>query len=295
MNVARRPTVKTPRGPSRCGRAGLAAGSLFKIAVSSLLLAVLLAGGTGCAKRRRGNDIALLTADEKYRLGIQYMEKHRYQKAIDVLGGINQYEAENRQELEPLVRLAMADATFYQGTDISLIDARSMYLDFVTLYGDHRLAPYAQFQAGICSYKQVIHPARDQTQTHLAVEDLTEVEERYPNDRFTGAARLTVSQSEQNLAEHEILVGRFYMKRKKYVASIDRFRDVLDLYPGIDDKDKVYYYLGESLMRSDNAEEGRVYLDKLIHDFPDGKFTELARKSLDAAGFDAEVEVAGSP
>ena len=49
------------------------------------------------------------------------------------------------------MRIGVADATFYQGHDLALIDARNLYLDFVTLNADHELAPYAQFQAGICS------------------------------------------------------------------------------------------------------------------------------------------------
>lgn len=267
--------------------------------LSALLLLSLLIGLAtttgGCANRKSEQDTAALTAEAKYRLGIEYLEKHRYQKAINTLASINQYDSDKRQELEPLVRLTMADATFYQGNDLSLIDARSMYLDFVTLYGDHPLAPYAQFQAGICSLKQVIHPARDQTQTRLALEDLGEVDRRYPGDRFATGARLMIRTGEYNLAEHEIIVGRFYMKRKKYVASIERFRKVLDLYPNLADKDRVYYYLGESLLRSENTEEGRIYLGKLVRDFPAGKYVNLARKSLSEAGLDLGVELSGTP
>jgi len=80
------------------------------------------------------------------------------------------------------------------------------------------------------------------------------------------------------------MVGRFYLKRKKYLAAADRFRGVLEHYPHYDEIDKVYLHLGQALLRSNNEAEARVYLDKLVTDYPDGRYAEEARKALDRAG-----------
>lgn len=227
---------------------------------------------------------AFYSPEEAYRRGLELIQQRDLNKAVKMLSTIDYYEAENRQQLEPLVRMATADATFYQGTDIALIDARALYQDFVTLYGDHPLAPYAQFQSGMCILKRVSHPSKDQSQTFEAIDDLQEVGRRWPGSVFARAADSMVIVAETNLARHEIGVGRFYLKRKKYTAAVERFRKVLDEFPEFADLETVYFYLGRSLLSSNNEAEGRIYLDKLLTDYPQGRYAEEARAILDRSG-----------
>jgi len=173
-----------------------------------------------------------------------------------------------------------------------LSDARSLYLDFVTLYGDHALAPYAQFQAGMCILLQITHPSKDQSRTFEAIDDLELVGRRWPNSVYARAARGMVVAAETNLATHEVGVGRFYLKRKKYLAAAERFRNVLNDYPEFADLETVYFYLGRALIGSNNPAEGRVYLDKLIHDFPGGRYSESAQRLLVDSGGPLELELA---
>jgi len=189
-----------------------------------------------------------------------------------------------RRTYEPRVRLALADTTFYLGDQLSLIDARSLYLDFVTLYGDHPLAPYAQLQAGMCSLLQVNDPSRDQSQTLEAIRDLREVERRYPTSPYARVARLKIVEANANLAEHEFLVGRFYLKRKRYRAAAERFRTVLQRYPRYPEPEKIYFHLGKALVLEDNAEEGNLYLSKLVEDYPSSDYVKEARRLLPQGG-----------
>ncbi|HET9298719.1 MAG TPA: outer membrane protein assembly factor BamD, partial [Candidatus Polarisedimenticolaceae bacterium] len=116
--------------------------------LAGLAIAALLAAtGAGCASRRKAKqEVALATAEDLYRQGVAALEQGKLREARSLLERI-QYTAQDRPDLEPLVRLGLADATFFLGDDVSLIEARAKYLDFVTLYGDHPQAPYAQFQA----------------------------------------------------------------------------------------------------------------------------------------------------
>lgn len=253
-------------------------------------LAAALAAGVGCAKKRdRGDLMAVRSAEEMYRDGLNYLEQRNLRKAKQILQRV-QYSAGNRRELEPLVRLAIADATFYQGDDLSLIDARALYQDFVTLYGDHPRAPYAQLQAGICSLAQVNHPTRDQSQTRVAIDDLREVVRRYPASPYASLARLKVREAEGLLAEHEYVIGRFYFKKKAYGAAIDRFRALLTEFPDFYEKDKVFFWMGEALLRQDNPSEARLYLERVVADYPTGEYAGRAGESLSRAGFRAAVD-----
>ena len=248
--------------------------------VRALILLSTLAISSGCAARRREQANAkVLDPDLLYRMALQDMEAAKPHSAKQYLERI-QYTPQSRTQLEPLVRLALADLAFQAGDDVSLIDARAKYLDFVTLYGDHPRAPYAQLQAGVCSLNRAAHPSKDQTQTLVAITDLQEVLRRFPSSPYARAAKDRQRTAEDQLAEHDFIVGSFYFKRKSYLAAADRFRGVLSQYPRFGGKEKLYYFLGESLVRSNNGTEGRLYLEKLLSDYPVGNFAEGARKSL---------------
>ncbi len=255
-------------------------GSGRVLAVSLLVAVAAFSSGCGLFRTKRPTQAkALVSGEEAYAQAMSELGKRRLTKAKKVLESI-QFTAENRSTLEPLVRLALADVLFYTGDSISLIDARSKYIEFVTLYGDHPRAPYAQFQTGVCSMAEISSPARDQSQTRVAITDFEDVEKRYPDSPYAPAARDMLGVARANLAEHEYGVGLFYMKRRAYFAAAERFRGILETYPGYAQKQKVYLELGRALILAKNSVEGTIYLDKLVTDYPSDTHAAEARKLL---------------
>jgi outer membrane protein assembly factor BamD len=275
----------SPNGPQGRDGEGLLRypSAVRAIALVSALVALSVPGTVFAKKNKKNQEGQYLTATDIYRQGLREIEEDDLRQAQAMLEQIS-YAPENREELEPLVRLGIADATFYQSYGVSLIDARSLYLDFVALYGDHPAAPYAQLQAGVCSLGQVVHPSRDQSQTHQAIADLRIVAQRWPRSMFAPAARVMIHKAEHNLAEHSFTVGKFYLKRKAPMAAVQRFQEILDHYPHWREREKLYLYLGQAQLRAGNDTEARIYLDKLVTDYPHGEFRKTAKRELKKAG-----------
>lgn len=247
---------------------------------SILACGLVVAAAVGCGGKKK--DIApieLLSGEWAYRKGMEQLSEHQLREAIETLQRI-QYTPESIEEIEPLARMAIADATYYKDTDLAWIDARSLYLDYVTLYGDHPLAAYAQTQAGMCSLRQVSHPSRDQSQTHQAIADLEEVGRRYPDSPFTDVARGLLRKVRSNLAESEYLVGRFYLKRKHYIAAAERFDNILENYPDFTGTEAVLYELAKTLLSMNSVVKARLYLEQLLADYPQGKYAGPSRERL---------------
>ena len=246
-----------------------------------LMAASLMVGSLACAKRkeRRAAERVLLSDEALYFRGLEELSRRKLQTAREYLERIK-FSSESLAVLRPVVRLALADITFYRGDDLSLIEAHSKYLDFVTFHGDHPMAPYAQFQAGICSLGQVRHPSRDQTETRVSIADLKEVIRRYPASHYAQAAWDMIDVAESYLAEHDFLVGKFYLRRKVAPAASERFRRALDKYPRYRQREKFYFYLGRALLRDEKNAEASAYWDRLVADYPESEFAEEARKFL---------------
>lgn len=257
---------------------------------ASARIAVLLMFSASCAAKKPAattQTTEVLTAQATLAQVDVAMAHHQLRKAKTLLQKIQFTQAE-RSTYEPLVRLALADATYYMGDDLSLIEARSKYIDFVMLYSDHPRAPYAQFQAGMCSVKQIYSASRDQAQTRIAIDDFKEIDRRWPQSPYARAARQFIGKGEDGLAEHEFIIGNFYWKKRAYQAATERFTTLLEKFPSYRQKDKVYYWLGRTLIDARSPDEGRVWLDQVLNQYPRSKYAKMATDLLaEAAKKDA--------
>ena len=249
--------------------------------IAAILSLVVAACGASCAgKKKSAKRVAeVVTAEAGLAQADAAMAQRRLRKAKTILQKI-QFTQSERSAYEPLVRLALADSTYYLSDDLSLIEARSKYLDFVTLYGDHAQAPYAQFQAGMCSVKQIYSASRDQAQTQVAIDDFREIDRRWPGSPWARAARQFLGKGQDGLAEHEFIIGAFYWKKKAYQAATERFTGLLEKYPSYRQKDKVYFWLGRTFMDARSPDEGRVWLDQVLNDYPRSKYAKQAKDML---------------
>ncbi|MDX1388148.1 MAG: outer membrane protein assembly factor BamD, partial [Acidobacteriota bacterium] len=123
-----------------------------------------------------------------------------------------------------------------------------------------------------------------------AIADLRDVMRRYPTSPYADAALDMIARAETTLASHDYAVGRFYFKKKAWDAASQRFKRILDRYPRYRNREELYYYLGRALFRAENELEGRIYLERVIQDYPDGKLAKESQKFLDKAAATAAAD-----
>jgi outer membrane protein assembly factor BamD len=251
-------------------------------AILIVLVVVSVAGLAGCAGKKKADTQewnSLSNPQAAYEQSLAYLAAHDLRKARQLLEKIDMTSGD--RSMEPLIRLAMADATFYAGDDLSLIDAKPLYEDFVVLYGDHERAPYAKLQAGACLLEQVNHPSKDQAMTWEAIQELQGVIRRYPESPYSRLAQVKIDSARTNLAEHDFLIGMFYLKKKAYMSAETRYRNILQNYPAFPEKDKLYFNLAKAQYHLGNMDDGKVWLEKLLHDWPNSEYTAIATRFLD--------------
>lgn len=101
---------------------------------------------------------------------------------------------------------------------------------FVSLHPGNKNAAYAYYLIGICHYMQIADIRRDQKETQLAMNALSEVVRRFPFSKYATDAKLKIDLTRDHLAGKEMQIGRFYQKNDEFFAAIGRFKVVVQKY-----------------------------------------------------------------
>ena len=105
---------------------------------------------------------------------------------------------------------------------------RSKHVDYA-----YYLKGLANFEPTINFIEKRIHTdvsLRDDVHPHQAYRDFNNLVTRFPNSKYAPDARKHMLFLRDQFARHELNVAEFYMRRKLYVAAINRASDVVSHY-----------------------------------------------------------------
>jgi outer membrane protein assembly factor BamD len=163
-----------------------------------------------------------------YQRGYEDYQRGKYKRAIESFQRLK--EEYPLSELAIMAEMGIADAYF---SDKEYVDAALSYTDFVNLHPLNENVPYALYQIAMSHYRQIDSIDRDQTETTNAKRAFERLIARFPESKFRPLAEDMLKQCNIKLAEHELYVGRIYLKMKKYEAALQRFEGVSKQYAGL--------------------------------------------------------------
>jgi outer membrane protein assembly factor BamD len=253
--------------------------AMHKISRSLLLLAlgVSLVPLASCASLRGGGankgDTRYVARDVNtlYNAAWHRMRQRNYVQAAALFD-----EVERQHPYSVWARRAqlMSAFSYYAARDHtkSVESARR----FLSIHPGNRDAPYALYLIGINYYEQISDVTRDQAVTRQAMESLGEVVRRYPASPYAADARLKLDLVRDHLAGKEMEIGRFYQRRAQWLASVIRFRTVIDTYPTTTHAPEALMRLTESYLALGVPEEARRSAAVLGANYPGSQWYERA-------------------
>jgi outer membrane protein assembly factor BamD len=180
----------------------------------------------------------------------------------------------------PDAKLGIGDTYLGEGSAEALVLAINEYREFLSFYPTNRRADYAQYKLGICHFRQMRAPQRDQSETREAVKELGNFVERYPQSSLGDEGKAKLREARDRLSESEYLVGYFYYRSRWYPGAIDRFKSLLKQDPNYTGRDAVYYYLADSLIKTKKEAEALPYLERLVQEFEQSQHLPDAQKRI---------------
>ena len=183
--------------------------------------------------------------------------------------------------LRPDAKLGVGDSYLNEGGEANLVLAENEFKEFITFYPTSGRVDYSQYKLAMTHYKRMRRPERDQTETAAAVREFEVFFERYPNSMLTSEVRQNWRDARSRLSEASYRVGLYYYRARWYPGAIDRFKEVLKDDPGYPGRDAVYYYLAESLLKTEKKAEALPYYDRLVKEFERSEYLVDAHRKLE--------------
>ncbi len=254
-----------------------------------VLITVAFAVALGCSSTPEVEDYAELpSAEELYQQGLDALEDGGkvlwffdttdYQGAIDAFQDV--VDNYPYSEYATLAELRIADAFFQQ----ELWDeALSYYRDFAELHPDHERVPYTVFQAAMCHYKQARDEHRDQTATRKALGFLDQVITDYPYSPEAAEAETLWRDLRTRLAKHTMGIADFYLERQEFQSAADRYRSVLNEYPGLGLDADALYKLGVCYSNMSLDDEAQRVFQVILENYQGSEVAEAAQDWVPSA------------
>jgi outer membrane protein assembly factor BamD len=174
---------------------------------------------------------------EAYNLGMKALEEG------DVLSASKKFnEAEiiyPQSEWAPKSSL-MSAYSYYSGSYFS--DAIMELERFLEVYPKDKNISYAHYLLAMCYYESIIDEKKDLKPLNLSREKFEYVLENYPNTDYAADAKFKLDLIQEILASKEMYVARHYMKKQKWIAAINRLKNVVNNY-------STTVYIEEALFR----------------------------------------------
>jgi outer membrane protein assembly factor BamD len=141
----------------------------------------------------------------------------------------------------PYSEQALLELAYVQHKQAKTEEATSTINRFIRTYPTHPHIDYAYYLKALINFDRSSGlllrlarqdmSARDLGATTQSLNDFTDVLRRYPNSAYAPDARQRMVFLRNMLAQHELNVGLYYLRREAYVAAANRGKYILQTFP----------------------------------------------------------------
>ncbi len=261
----------------------------------AFVLAGLAATFSGCASTGRGAIPPGTPQPDRFLFdrGSEALKEERWLTAREYFKQVT--ETYTQSPYRPDAKLGVGDTYLGEGTAEALVLAINEFQEFLSFYPTNPRADYAQYKVGMAHHRQMRAPQRDQSETRAALRDFEAFVARYPNSSLMPDVQTKLSEIRDRLSEADFSVGLFYFRQRWYPGAIDRLTAVMKENPEYTRRDRVYFYLGESLIKVERTAEALPYFEKLIAEFEVSEHLEDARARVATIKTQAAVKNEKTP
>jgi outer membrane protein assembly factor BamD len=208
-----------------------------------------------------------LSVYEIYSQAVLYLEQDRYTEAAKYF---DEVERQHPYSVWATTAKLMSAYAHYHASEYA--EAVTRLERFISVHPGNRDIAYAYYLKALCYYEQIADVRRDQEETRKALDSLQDVVTRFPSTPYGRDARLKLDLTRDHLAGKEMDVARFYLNSRHYLAAINRFKAVVEIYSTTSHVPEALHRLVESYTALGLVDEARKSAAVLGYNFPNNEW-----------------------
>ena len=246
--------------------------------VLTLLFSLFLIIVSSCSSK---NDKISILEDENLELQMidAYKEAYEELESGDVIYAAKKFnEAEllyPQSEWAPKSVLLAAYSYYSQNY---YDEALSELNRFFKKYPKHKNLDYAHFLYAMCYYENIIDEKKDLEPLIISKKRFKFVVQNFPDTDFAQDAKFKINLINDVLASKEMYLGKYYIKKKKWAAAINRFKNILELYGTTIYVEEALHRLVETNYKIGLIEEAKKYANLLGYNYQSSQWYEQSYK-----------------
>ena len=202
-----------------------------KIIISCFIIVL-----SGCSYfQDKGDETEKFTAERLYAEARSALDSGSYDKAVELYEKLEARFPFGVYGQQAILDLAYA---YYKNDDPDA--SVSTAERFIKLYPQNAHVDYAYYLKGLANFQRgkgfterflpIDESQRDPGSSLQAFEAFSDLVKRYPDSQYAEDAKLRMMHVRNILAEHEVHVAQYYMRRGAFVAAANRARYVIEKY-----------------------------------------------------------------
>tara|TARA_B100000674_G_scaffold453750_1_gene426231 strand:+ start:521 stop:1354 length:834 start_codon:yes stop_codon:yes gene_type:complete len=149
---------------------------------------------------------------------------------------------------------------------------------FFKKYPKHKNIDYAHFLYAMCYYENIIDEKKDLEPLILSKSRFQFILKNYPDTDFALDSQYKINLINDVLASKEMYLGKYYIKKKKWAAAINRFKNILENYETTIYVEEALHRLVETNYKIGLVEESAKYANLLGYNYQSSEWYEQSYK-----------------
>jgi outer membrane protein assembly factor BamD len=138
---------------------------------------------------------------------------------------------------------------------------------YIKTYPKDKRLDYAHFLLAMSHYQTIVDEKKDLKPLITAKNKFEFVVKNYPNSDFALDSKFKINLIDDILASKEMYLGRFYIKKEKWIPAINRFKNILNNYETTIYAEEAIHRLVEIHYRIGLLEESKKYANLLGYNY----------------------------
>ena len=248
--------------------------NFLKILIIFFLVSFFL---TNCAKKEKTS--LVVEEDVELQMIRAFREGYEEFQAGDSLFAAKKFnEAELLFPQSSWAPKAALMAAYVYYADDYYFDAQFELERFIKTYPKSADLNYAHFLLAMCYYEQIVDEKKDLGPLLQAQEKFNFVIKNYPDSDYALDAEYKLDLIQDYLASKEMYIALHYFKKKKWIASINRYKTVVKQYEKTIYVEEALHRLVELYYTIGLESESQKYASLLGYNYQSSKWYEKSYK-----------------